>query len=46
MAQPQMDQCVQFFVGYGEGVCQKALQIVPESNEVYEHSDQKTDILM
>ena len=34
MAQPPMDQCVQFFVGCGEGVCPKALQILPESDEV------------
>ena len=41
-----MDQCVQFFVGCGEGVCPKALQILPESDKVCEHSGQKTDILM
>ena len=46
MAQPPMDQCVQFFVGCGEGVCPKAPQILPESEKVCEHSGQKTDILM
>ena len=34
------------FVGCGEGVCPKALQILPESDEVCEHSGKKTDILM
>ena len=46
IAQPPIDQYVHFFVGCGEGVCPKALQILPESDEVCEHSGQKTDILM
>ena len=46
MAQPPVEQFVQFFVGYGEVLCPKALQILPESDKVCECGDQKTDILM
>ena len=38
--------CAIFFVGYGDGVCPKALQSLPESDEICEHGSQKTDILM
>ena len=43
---PQWTNLCNFFVGYGGGVCPKALQSLPDSDEICEHGGQKTDILM